>query len=183
MHTQYMYTQNKYNTAICKYTTVALGAAANTVLLVWPQTWFHDSILFYLSGQGTVHRVTISWRSFREWTRRIPRRQCSWRSFGHHDGWRFVFYSNSHQFNVPRCQLLTCNSSVKDNNLPYTLDPLYTKYKMVIDEICCGRWLHLFRRRPGEGKTVGCFITVMNMKAVLTLSRRAVLGEDSKGCL
>jgi len=30
-----MYTQNKYNTAICTYIAVALGAAATTVPMIW----------------------------------------------------------------------------------------------------------------------------------------------------
>ena len=55
MHTQYMYTQNKYNIAICKYVAVALGAVATTVLMVWPLAWSCDSVSFYVSGHGTVH--------------------------------------------------------------------------------------------------------------------------------
>ena len=49
MHTQYTYTQNKYNTAICTYIAVALGTAATTVLMVWSLVWSRDSILFYVS--------------------------------------------------------------------------------------------------------------------------------------
>ena len=55
MHTQYMYTQNKYNTAVCTYIAVALGAATNSVFMVWPLALSRDSILFYMSGHGTVH--------------------------------------------------------------------------------------------------------------------------------
>ena len=54
-----MYTQNKYNIAICKYVAVALGAVATTVLMVWPLAWSRDSILFYDSHHSTVHCVTI----------------------------------------------------------------------------------------------------------------------------
>ena len=53
-----MYTENKYNTAICTYIAVTLGTAATTVLMVWSLVWSRDSILFYVSGQSTVHRFS-----------------------------------------------------------------------------------------------------------------------------
>jgi hypothetical protein len=144
-----MYTQNKYNTAICTYIAVALVAAATTVLKVWPLAWSRDSILFYVSGQGTVHWVTISRRSFRGYLRRIPRRQCAWRSFGHHDWWRF--FSTAMHFNLMShavsCWLATALSRMI---ICLTYSNRHIRgIKMVIDEIWCERWLHLFWRRPG----------------------------------
>jgi len=50
-----MYTKIKNNTAICTYIVVALGGGATAVLMVWSLAWSRDFILFYVSGQGSVH--------------------------------------------------------------------------------------------------------------------------------
>jgi len=94
------------------------------------------------------------------------------------------FCRNADNIYGPRCQLLTCNNYVKGDITPYTLDPLYrdvlkwftTKFGVDVDCICLGV-------DQGRVKWRAVVNTVMNMKMGLTLSKSAVLCEDSKRCL
>ena len=92
------------------------------------------------------------------------------------------FYRNADYIYGPRCQLLTCNKHVKGDISPYMLDPLYrnvikwftTKFGVDVDCLAV---------EQGRVKWRAVVNTVMNMKMGLTLSKSAVLCEDSKRCL
>jgi len=143
-----MYTQNKYNTAICTYIAVALGAAATTVLMFWPlawSSWLH--FVFRIPSRYCVlshnFQKIFLWIPFSDPTTpmlvkklRTPRLM------------EIFFYSNAYLMShAVSCWLATALSRAI---ICLTYQTRYTRsIKMVIDEIWCGRWLNLFRRKPG----------------------------------